>query len=116
MGEVRGNFSGESRHHLHDGFDIRGDVGQTVLAMADAKVSSPFPSWSVGGQAEGLSLDRLRYIHMKVGRDARDRAFDARWPQLRDWTASWSGYAFAGARASRPVSRWAASTAWRMCI
>ncbi len=84
LGEVRGNFSGESRHHLHDGFDIRGDVGQTVLAMADAKVSSPFPSWSVGGQAEGLSLDRLRYIHMKVGRDARDRAFDARWPQLRN--------------------------------
>lgn len=84
LGEVRGNFSGESRHHLHDGFDIRGDVGQTVLALADAKVSSPFPSWSVGGQAEGLSLDRLRYIHMKVGRDARDRAFDARWPQLRD--------------------------------
>lgn len=84
LGEVRGNFSGESRHHLHDGFDIRGDVGQTVLAMTDAKVSSPFPSWSVGGQAEGLSLDRLRYIHMKVGRDARDRAFDARWPQLVD--------------------------------
>ncbi len=84
LGEVRGNFSGESRHHLHDGFDIRGDVGQTVLAMADAKVSSPYSSWAVGGQGEGLSLDRLRYIHMKVGRDARDRAFDARWPQLRD--------------------------------
>lgn len=84
LGEVRGTFSGESRHHLHDGFDIRGDVGQTVLAMADAKVSSPFPSWAVGGQGEGFSLDRLRYIHMKVGRDARDRAFDARWPQLRD--------------------------------
>jgi sugar lactone lactonase YvrE len=84
LGEVRGNFSGESRHHLHDGFDIRGDVGQAVLAIADGKVSSPLPSWSVGGQAEGLSLDRLRYIHMKVGRDARDRAFDARWPQLLD--------------------------------
>ncbi|WP_313347950.1 NHL repeat-containing protein [Stenotrophomonas sp.] len=84
LGEVRGTFSGESRHHLHDGFDIRGDVGQTVLAIADGKVSSPLPSWSLGGQAEGLSLDRLRYIHMKVGRDAGDRAFDTRWPQLRD--------------------------------
>jgi sugar lactone lactonase YvrE len=84
LGEVRGNFSGESRHHLHDGFDIRGDVGQTVLAIADGKISSPLPSWSLGGQAEGLSLDRLRYIHMKVGRDARDQPFDARWPQLRD--------------------------------
>ncbi|NVJ12201.1 gluconolaconase, partial [Myxococcus sp. AM001] len=29
LGEVRGNFTGESRHHLHGGFDVRGDVGQT---------------------------------------------------------------------------------------
>jgi len=84
LGEVRGTFSGESRHHLHDGFDVRGDVGQIVLAIADGKVSSPAPTWSVGGQAEGLSLDRLRYIHMKVGRDPRDRPFNARWPQQMD--------------------------------
>lgn len=84
LGEVRGSFKGESRHHLHDGFDIRGDVGQTVRAVADGKVSSPAAAWSVGDQAEGLSLDRIRYIHMKVGRDAQGRAFDARWPQLLD--------------------------------
>ncbi len=84
LGEVRGSFKGESRHHLHDGFDIRGDVGQTVRAVADGKVSSPFGAWSVGDQAEGLALDRIRYIHMKVGRDPLGRAFDARWPQLLD--------------------------------
>lgn len=84
LGEVRGSFKGESRHHLHDGFDIRGDVGQTVRAVADGKVSTPFAAWSVGDQAEGLSLDRIRYIHMRVGRDAQGRAFDARWPQLLD--------------------------------
>ena len=84
LGEVRGSFKGESRHHLHDGFDIRGDVGQTVRAVADGKVSSPFAAWSVGDQAEGLALDRIRYIHMKVGRDPQGRAFDARWPQLLD--------------------------------
>lgn len=84
LGEVRGSFKGESRHHLHDGFDIRGDVGQTVRAVADGKVSTPFAAWSVGDQAEGLSLDRIRYIHMKVGRDAQGRAFDARWPQVLD--------------------------------
>ncbi|WP_313461450.1 gluconolaconase [Stenotrophomonas sp.] len=84
LGEVRGSFQGESRHHLHDGFDIRGDVGQTVRAIADGKVSSPFGAWSVGDQAEGLALDRIRYIHMKVGRDPQGRAFDARWPQLLD--------------------------------
>src|SRR5690606_23352982 len=39
LGEVRGDYSGESRHHLHGGLDIRGDVGATVLAVADGKVS-----------------------------------------------------------------------------
>ncbi|MGV8961032.1 MAG: gluconolaconase [Stenotrophomonas sp.] len=78
LGEVRGNFSGESRHHLHSGLDIRGDVGQRVLAIADAKVSSPAATWSLGGQAEGLSLDTLDYIHMKVGREAGNRPLDAR--------------------------------------
>ncbi|MDC6657830.1 M23 family metallopeptidase, partial [Leclercia adecarboxylata] len=68
--------------HLHGGFDIRGDVGQPVLAIADGKVDTPFAAWSVGGQAEGLSLGRLKYIHMKVGRDPRDRPFDARWQQV----------------------------------
>ncbi|WP_296250497.1 gluconolaconase [uncultured Stenotrophomonas sp.] len=82
LGEVRGNFSGESRHHLHSGFDVRGDVGQTVLAIASAKVSSPASTWTLGGQAEGLSLDKLDYIHMKVGRDAANRALDPARMQL----------------------------------
>ena len=82
LGEVRGNFSGESRHHLHSGFDVRGDVGQTVLAIASAKVSSPASTWTLGGQAEGLSLDKLDYIHMKVGRDASNRALDPARMQL----------------------------------
>ena len=82
LGEVRGNFSGESRHHLHSGFDLRGDVGQTVLAIAGGKVSSPASTWTLGGQAEGLSLDKLDYIHMKVGRDASNRALDPARMQL----------------------------------
>lgn len=82
LGEVRGNFSGESRHHLHSGFDVRGDVGQTVLAVASAKVSSPASTWTLGGQAEGLSLDKLDYIHMKVGRDAANRPLDPTRMQL----------------------------------
>jgi sugar lactone lactonase YvrE len=84
LGEVRGNFSGESRHHLHSGFDVRGDVGQTVLAIAPGKVSSPASTWSLGGQAEGFSLDKLDYIHMKVGRDAGNRPLDAARFQLLD--------------------------------
>ncbi|RQO63686.1 gluconolaconase [Paucibacter sp. KBW04] len=75
-GEVRGNYRGESRDHLHEGLDVRGDVGSEVLALADAKVVSPLSTWSFGGQGEGLALDRLSYIHMKVGRDAKGRVLD----------------------------------------
>lgn len=75
-GEVRGNYRGESRDHLHEGLDVRGDVGSEVLAIADAKVASPLATWALGAQGEGLALDRLSYIHMKVGRDAKGRVID----------------------------------------
>lgn len=76
LGEVRGNFSGESRSHLHNGLDIRGDVGSTVLAIADGKVSSPATTWSFGGQAEGMAVDELSYVHMRVGRTPQGRNLD----------------------------------------
>ncbi|AWH16280.1 gluconolaconase [Stenotrophomonas sp. ZAC14D2_NAIMI4_7] len=82
LGEVRGTFKGESRHHLHGGFDVRGDVGQTVLSIAEGKISSPIAAWSLGGQGEGLAVDRLKYIHMRVGRTPRGEPFDARWQPL----------------------------------
>ncbi len=85
LGEVRGNFSGESRHHLHGGLDIRGDVGAQVLAIADGKVSSPSAAWGLDQQGEGLAVDGLGYIHMRVGRDARDAVSDpSRFQLLRD--------------------------------
>ena len=76
LGEVRGNYRSESRHHLHGGLDIRGDVGAEVLAIADAKVSSPSGAWGLGELGEGVALGDLNYIHMRVGRDARDRVID----------------------------------------
>ncbi|RZA37328.1 MAG: gluconolaconase [Lysobacteraceae bacterium] len=85
LGEVRGNYRSESRHHLHGGLDIRGDVGAEVLAIADAKVSSPSGAWGLGELAEGVALGDLNYIHMRVGRDARDRVIDPeRFQQLLD--------------------------------
>jgi len=85
LGEVRGNFSGESRHHLHSGFDIRGDVGAQVLAIADGKVSSVSAAWGLGEQGEGLAIDGLGYLHMRVGRDARDTVPDpSRFQLLHD--------------------------------
>ncbi len=77
LGEVRGNGRGEARHHLHDGLDIRGHVGQEVLAIADAKVSSPVGTWGYGQLGEGIALDRLIYSHVRVGRVARGDVLDS---------------------------------------
>lgn len=76
LGEVRGNYQRENRDHLHSGLDIRGDVGAEVLAIADAKVSSPSGAWGLGGLGEGIALDSISYIHMRVGRTARGEAID----------------------------------------
>lgn len=76
LGEVRGNYDGENRDHLHSGLDIRGDVGEQVLAIADAKVSSPSGAWGLGGLGEGIALDELSYIHMRVGRTAKGEVID----------------------------------------
>ncbi|HEY5802452.1 MAG TPA: gluconolaconase [Lysobacter sp.] len=76
LGEVRGNYQHESRDHLHGGLDIRGDVGQEVLAIADGKVTSPTASWALGKLGEGLELDTIGYIHMRVGRSAQGKPID----------------------------------------
>ncbi|MES2069616.1 MAG: gluconolaconase [Pseudomonadota bacterium] len=77
MGEVRGNYDGESRDHFHAGLDVQADMGEPVLAVADEKVSSPLPNWGFGGLSEGISLDSLSYIHMRVGRTIKGKPLDA---------------------------------------
>jgi sugar lactone lactonase YvrE len=87
LGEVRGDYEGESRHHLHGGLDIRGDVGATVLAIAPGKVSSPFAAWGFDGLGEGLGVGALDYIHMRVGRTPRGDLLDpARFQLLHDFS------------------------------
>jgi len=83
MGEVRGNYSGESRDHFHAGLDIRADIGTRVLAILPATVSDPYPNWALGELGEGMSLGPLNYIHMRVGRDSGGKALDARFQLLR---------------------------------
>ncbi|GAA5074735.1 NHL repeat-containing protein [Lysobacter panacisoli] len=82
LGEVRGNYRKENRDHLHGGLDIRGDVGQEVVAIADAKVSSPTGAWGFGDLGEGIALDTLSYIHMRVGRTPRGDVLDPQRFQL----------------------------------
>jgi sugar lactone lactonase YvrE len=85
MGEVRGNYDGESRDHLHAGLDISAPVGGTVLASADERVRDPLPNWDVEGLSEGLRIDQMTYIHMRVGRTATGDPLDAsRFQIIRD--------------------------------
>ncbi|MGH8081553.1 MAG: gluconolaconase, partial [Lysobacter sp.] len=85
LGEVRGDGRQESRDHLHGGLDIRGDIGQEVVAIADAKVSDPLSSWGYGKLGEGAALDQISYIHMRVGRTAQGEPIDpARFHPLLD--------------------------------
>ena len=84
MGEVRGNFEGESRDHFHAGLDVQADVGKPVLAVAPVKVSDPLPNWGFGSLSEGIALGNISYIHMRVGRDTRNAALDERFQLLRN--------------------------------
>ncbi|GAA0322129.1 hypothetical protein GCM10009087_35510 [Sphingomonas oligophenolica] len=85
MGEVRGNYDGESRDHLHAGLDISAPPGETVVASADERVRDPLPNWGVEGLSEGLRLDQMTYIHMRVGRTAMGEPIDPeRFQLIRD--------------------------------
>ena len=85
MGEVRGNYQGEARDHLHAGLDIRAPVGATILAAADEKVQDPLPNWEFNGLSEGLRIDQMTYIHMRVGRRPDGTPLDpTRFQLIRD--------------------------------
>jgi DNA-binding beta-propeller fold protein YncE len=73
IGEVRGDYQGESRHHFHRGLDIQADMGKAVLVIANEKVSNPVPTWGANSINEGIRLGKMAYIHMKVGRDIKDK-------------------------------------------
>ena len=85
IGEDRGDGKGESRDHFHDGLDVRGDIGQEVVAIAAGKVSNPLSTYGFGQINEGLSIGSLAYVHMHVGRGAHGAALDpARFVPVRD--------------------------------
>jgi sugar lactone lactonase YvrE len=85
MGEVRGNYQGEARDHLHAGLDLSAPPGDIVVAAADETVRDPLPNWDVEGLTEGLRLDQLTYIHLRVGRTATGEPLDPnRFQIMRD--------------------------------
>jgi DNA-binding beta-propeller fold protein YncE len=86
MGEVRGSYDTEdSRHHLHSGIDIFGTYGQTVRAVLDEKVESALTNWGHGELNEGLRVGVMVYVHLRTGRDEKDKLIDeARFIPQRD--------------------------------
>jgi hypothetical protein len=84
MGEVRGSYDGDSRHHFHAGLDVQADVGSSVHVVEKAKVSDPLPNWAFGTVSEGINLGKTSYIHMKVGRDRKNKPLDDRFQLLLD--------------------------------
>ena len=78
MGEVRGNFDGESRDHFHSGLDVQAAIGTPVQAVTAGKVTDPRASWGYGELSEGLAFGGMQYVHLRVGRDPRDKVIDPR--------------------------------------
>lgn len=76
IGEVRGNYDGESRDHFHGGVDMQAAMGAPVLAVTSEKVSNPLPAWAVNGLSEGFRIASMSYIHMRVGRTLKDAPLD----------------------------------------
>jgi sugar lactone lactonase YvrE len=76
LGEVRGNYEGESRDHLHSGLDVQGPYGATVRAIYDEKVRSPLSTWGFNDRSEGIQVGLITYIHIRVGRSQQDKPFD----------------------------------------
>jgi sugar lactone lactonase YvrE len=72
VGEARGTPRGDALHHLHSGLDIRGNMGDAVVSALDEKVSSPLAAWGFGGSFEGIHVGLMSYIHIRVGRNAKD--------------------------------------------
>lgn len=85
MGEDRGDGKGEARDHFHDGLDIRGDIGEEVVAIADGTVTNPFGVGPFGKLNESLGIGELGYVHLRVGRTAQGRPIDpTRFQMLHD--------------------------------
>ena len=78
LGEVRGNYDGEARDHLHSGIDIQGGMGATVRSVYDEKVTDPLSTWGFGDLGEGMRVSLMTYVHMRVGRSQQDTPFDDR--------------------------------------
>jgi DNA-binding beta-propeller fold protein YncE len=73
MGEARGD---ETHQRFHAGIDVRAEEGTIVHASRDGEVTSPIATADFGTLNESIRLGPITYVHIRAGRDRRDRVFD----------------------------------------
>ncbi|HEX8090788.1 MAG TPA: NHL repeat-containing protein, partial [Blastocatellia bacterium] len=73
VGEARGAPGGIALDHLHAGLDVRGNMGERVVAVMDEKVSAAISTWGFNETSEGIRVGLMTYIHIRVGRDVNDQ-------------------------------------------
>lgn len=76
LGEPRGSLGGDGRERLHTGIDVKGDAGEVVLAVRDETVERPIATGPFGNPNEALRIGVVSYVHLRVGRDRRNRTLD----------------------------------------
>lgn len=73
LGEIRGELLPEHDAWFHNGLDIPGAYGETVLAIHSETVTRPLAVFGAGGTRERIRLPLFEYIHLRLGRDAQDK-------------------------------------------
>jgi sugar lactone lactonase YvrE len=93
FGEIRGELTATNTEaYFHNGLDIPGAYGETARAVREERSLRPLPVEDTGTTRERISFPQLGYIHLRVGRDSGDRAFDdARFLLRRDGSGRVTG-------------------------
>lgn len=73
LGEPRGNPGGSGRDRFHAGVDIRAPQGTPVRAVRDARIDAVISTGAINTLSEYFSTGLVTYVHIRVGRDHRER-------------------------------------------
>jgi hypothetical protein len=73
LGEARGGAGSE---RFHAGLDIHASEGTPVMAVRDGVVTSPLAASDFDSLNESVRIGELAYVHIRVGRLARDHVID----------------------------------------
>lgn len=84
IGEPRGDPGGTGYDRFHAGVDVREPDGTPVVHVRAVEVRQPISTSGFGAITESLSVPPLAYVHVRVGRDARQRLVDPRFLPVLD--------------------------------